>query len=94
LLGKKGGLKMKKRAVAFAVTLGLSVFAFGSGPAAANESGNSAIDCAGFGNPGQGGMVVGYTGPDRVQTPTEFAATLGQESVGAAIGTFCTTPAG
>jgi hypothetical protein len=84
---------MKKRAVVFAVTLGLSVFALGSGPAAANESANAAINCAGLGNPGQAGKTLGSGGPDRVQTPPELAATLGQESVGATIRTFCTTPA-
>lgn len=84
---------MKKRAVVFAVTLGLSVFALGSGPAAANESANSAINCAGFGNPGQAQQTLGAAGRDRVQTPPELAATLGQPTVGASIRTFCTTPA-
>jgi hypothetical protein len=93
LLERKGGLKMKKRAVVFAVTLGLSVFAFGSGQAVANESGNAAVDCAGFGAPGQGFQTLGAAGPDQALTPPELAAALGQESVGAAGRTFCTTPA-
>jgi hypothetical protein len=84
---------MKKRAVVFAVTLGLSVFGLGSGPAAANESGHSASDCAGLGNAGQAFQLVGAAGPNQVQTPPELAASLGQESVGAAGRTFCTTPA-
>ena len=90
---------MKKRAGVFAVTLGLSVFAFGSGSAVAdpspnNQSGNSAQSCAGFGNVGQVGFLIGDTGRNRTQTPPEFVATIGQPSVGAAINTFCSPPAG
>jgi hypothetical protein len=95
LAGKKGGLRMKKRAVIFAVTLGLSVFAFGSGPAAADESGNAAINCAGFGNPGQTFQAIGGQGQDRTgQTPPEGAHQLGFPTLGAALQFYCTTPAG
>jgi hypothetical protein len=85
---------MKKRAAVFAVTLGLSVFAFGSGPAAANESGNAAVNCAGMGNPGQTFQALGGAGPDRVTTPPEGAAGYGYASVGDAFKAVCTTPAG
>jgi hypothetical protein len=86
---------MKKRAAIFAVTLGLSVFALGSGPAAADESGNAAINCAGFGNPGQTFQTLGGAGPDRTTTPPQGAAEVyGFPTLGAAIQFFCTTPAG
>jgi hypothetical protein len=94
LAGKKGGLRMKKRAVVGAATLGLLVFALGSGPAAANQSGNAAVDCAGLGPPGQAAQSLGAAGSDSFQTPPELAASLGQESVGDTIRTFCLPPAG
>ena len=84
---------MKRRAVGFAATVAICVFALSGATAAANESDNSAINCAGFGNPGQASQTLGAAGPDRVQTPPELAAGLGQPSVGATIQTFCVTPA-
>ena len=81
-----------KRAVSFVATVGISMFLLGGATAMANESGNSATNCAGFGNPGQAAHTLGFAGRDRVQTPPEFAASLGEPSVGAAIQTFCVNP--
>jgi hypothetical protein len=82
-------MSMKKLAAGFAVTVGIFVFALGGATAGADP----AINCAGLGNPGQATQSLGAAGRDRVQTPPELAASLGQPSVGATIQTFCVTPA-
>jgi hypothetical protein len=83
---------MLKRAIV-AGTVGVFAFVLGGATAVANESGNSAMNCGPFGNPGQAAQTNGFAGRDRVQTPPEFAAgVLGQPSVGAAIQTFCVNP--
>jgi len=80
---------MRRRVVGFAATVGFSVLALGGASAGADP----AINCAGFGNPGQASQTLGAAGPNRFQTPPENAASLGQPTVGAAIQFFCVTPA-
>ena len=67
--------------------VGLALFA-GSGGALANNSTNSAMECGGLGlNPGQAFQLSSLNGgpaagPDRTQTPREFAELMGADSVG------------
>src|SRR2546423_12638786 len=94
MIPNAGICRMNKRSIRFGVRVGICVLGLGGATAAAaNESSNSAINCAGFGNPGQAGQALGTAGPNQTQTPPEFAASLGQPSVGAALQTFCQTPA-
>jgi hypothetical protein len=83
---------MKRRAVAFAMTFGMSVFVLGGATAAANESDHSAIRCALGGPPGQDFQTFGSAGPNRFATPPEVAALFGFPTVGAGIDFFCVTP--
>ena len=81
---------MKKRIVAFAVTLGFSLVALGG----ASAGSAPAINCIGVGNPAQLARVLGAVGPQRVWTPPELAQSFGAGSVGAGLQAFCVTPAG
>jgi hypothetical protein len=76
-----------------AVAAALALF---GGSALANNSDNSAMKCGGTGlNPGQAFQLTGLAGgpaagPDRTQTPPDFAALLGADSVGALLQRDCT----
>jgi hypothetical protein len=87
---ERGRANMKKRVVGFAVCLGFSVVALGGAAAGAAP----AINCLGVGNPAQTARLEGAVGPNRFQTPAQLAQSLGQPSAGAAIQTYCVTPAG
>jgi hypothetical protein len=87
-----------KRFVSATVVAVFCTFGLLTGVAAANNSSNAAIQCSGFGNPGQsrfstfipGGPAAG---PDRNETPPELSQLLGNPTVGVTIQTHCSTPA-
>lgn len=66
----------------------VAALALSTGAAFANNSENSARDCGGTGlNPGQAFQLPGLiggpaAGPEKTQTPPEFADLLGADSVG------------
>jgi hypothetical protein len=82
---------MKTRMMRVGLAVGVFSMAM-TGVAVANQSGNSAINCAGFGNPGQTFQSFNAAGPDHQQTPPQLDAGLVGLSVGAANRAFCVNP--